>query len=275
MAEWSTLPCDILGEIALKLDSCDNFASFSAAVVLNIDDDLFVMVIHKPFHNLALARPEDREWTPILTECSKKRQVMDVMDWDGKIVITYMDGSLAYCDIGKHPIKPNTFTSLFFLDVLQFEAVGSVYIVELDGDLLVVLRHRKSGLKYDERGLRTRITKRWSNGDCYRTYDFQVYKYVGNTTNSWKQVTDLGEHLLFLGDNIVIALHISKAPNCHQNTIYFIDDETYHWKMSFETEVRGHDMGMFDMATEKIQPFYHKSTGIIKTDIISQYSSPI
>ncbi|XP_021867285.2 uncharacterized protein [Spinacia oleracea] len=229
----------------------------SKATVLKIPnvDELVVMVIHYPQNNLAFARPGDKSWTPVLTSCTDRYlKVYYVMSWNERMVILYRDGSLAYCEIGT--CKPETFTSLpkGMLREIVNKQQGDAYVVELGGDLLVVFRYRRYTIKYAPYE--------------YHTTHFEVYKHVWNTTMSWEKVDDLGDFLLFIGHNFSTALHISMAPNCQRNAIYFVDDETYSWRMEYK-QGRGHDTGMFDMASGQVIPFYQGR------DKISKLFSPV
>ncbi|XP_021769509.1 uncharacterized protein LOC110733731 [Chenopodium quinoa] len=256
-------------------------------------DELVVFVIHYPIDSISFARPGDKAWTEVIEPWPRNPHrpfIHHAMVWDGKVLCSHIDDTgnnagIAYLDTASiafaasssnhvmaknHSIIPyNLYGNTLETSMHAIATEGEMYMVELAGDLLIVLRQRESGIS-DQDG-QAEYTYLWENKHCYRTINFKVYKLVRNTKSLlWENVDDLGNYMLFVGDNYATAVHTSEAPNCQKNAIYYIDDEQrVYWGASCGTDVRGHDMGMFDMASGYITSFYDGG------DTISKYFAPI
>lgn len=81
--------------------------------------------------------------------------------------------------------------------------------------------------------------------EVYETVGFDVFTFreTGEGRASWDRVTDLGDQVVFVGDNSSLALSASDFPGCKGNRIYFTDDHS-----------KCNDVGFFDLGTGRVEP---------------------
>ncbi|KAJ4722823.1 F-box protein SKIP23-like [Melia azedarach] len=92
----------------------------------------------------------------------------------------------------------------------------------------------------------------------YKTLLFHVYK-LDFDQKKWTEVDNLGDEALFLGGNHSISVSVSSSVleyYCKGNSIYFTDD--YWDRMNEDYLYGGHDMGVFSLEEDKVQPFYEE-----------------
>ncbi|PKA57972.1 F-box protein SKIP23 [Apostasia shenzhenica] len=112
------------------------------------------------------------------------------------------------------------------------------YLVESDGELLLVIRHFDGSLMGDVKVVKT--TK------------FEVFRVDIDDQPSWVEVRNLGNRALFLGLNRPISLCSSDHPGCRENCIYFVDDMlNYMGDISYGNL----DAGMFNLADGSMELF--------------------
>lgn len=92
----------------------------------------------------------------------------------------------------------------------------------------------------------------------YHTVNFKVFKLEVNYSNSndviqtctWiQEVKDLGNEALFIGQ--ASSKSVASSEFIKPNSIYFTDDSQ---RMCYVSG--GHDMGIFNLETRKIQPHF-------------------
>ncbi|KAK4843861.1 hypothetical protein QYF36_023305 [Acer negundo] len=92
----------------------------------------------------------------------------------------------------------------------------------------------------------------------YETYAFQIFE-VDLSSNTWKEVKNLGNKALFLGDNSSFSIEVLDVTRCKSNCIYFTDDcrESY-CSPDFCGRGGGKDMGIYNIQDKSIEPYIRK-----------------
>lgn len=206
-----------------------------------------VMTIYGQGDYLGFARLGDKVWTNIEVLYS----IHDIAYYKGNFYAVCCHGNVFVCDIeneynyrgrargrkiGSCRVERNT----------EF---GQKYLVESGSGLWLVVRFCE--LKYFKPPHHSRIK--------YRTTEFSVWKleveYSDDGTRapscSCSRRNNLGDEALFIGKATCYSVASSEyiKPNC----IYFTDDT---WELSNRMG-GGHDMGIFDMESRTIQPFFN------------------
>ncbi|XP_074289409.1 F-box protein At2g17036-like [Silene latifolia] len=178
-------------------------------------DEFVIMIIYDFHERLAFARQGDPSWTSVLIK-ETSVHIFDVVAMDNHVFAIYDDAAIAYWEIKEffgfeRLVKPMDYLSGdhenfagFYRDDVQ------VYLIQLDTDLLMVLRH----------------TGEENSG--YRTGDFEIFK-VNHIDKHWENVENLGDVALFVGDNSSMSLSVAHAKCLQSSSIYFTDDLSEFW----------------------------------------------
>ncbi|XP_074289442.1 F-box protein SKIP23-like [Silene latifolia] len=231
-------------------------AFFLRLIVLKLSETEFVIVvIHGNFDQLVFAKQGDQSWTSIFVKQEICVRMFDVVAMDGYIFALYNDASLVYWNIedfrGHELVKPIDYSIRNFEMFKDFRSgIGAVYLVQSGSDLLMVFRFREEVSDSDGN----------YHPDVYETFGFSVYR-LDPKDRKWEEVKD--HATLFVGGNSTMSVSAKcLQPSC----IYFTDDEMD--LSSLVKEFGGHDMGVYDMKSEKKRRFYEGD------DIRSAYCPP-
>lgn len=136
-------------------------------------------------------------------------------------------------DVAIFKLSDNNADSLVIIRTLDAIGGDLPYLVKSKGELLLVSRCL---------GAEADII---SYCEVYETIGFDVYRFceVGEGQTSWDKVTDLGDRILFVGENSSLALLASDYPGSKGNCIYFTDDHS-----------KSNDVGIFDLGNNCIEP---------------------
>ncbi|OWM80457.1 hypothetical protein CDL15_Pgr019737 [Punica granatum] len=85
-----------------------------------------------------------------------------------------------------------------------------------------------------------------------RTVKFKVYK-LDLKEKKWVEVRELGDRVLFLGEDCTFSASSSDLKACKGNCIFFTG-EFYYSNGDDDGIFQGHDIGVFDMGTGRIGP---------------------
>ncbi|KAK4844307.1 hypothetical protein QYF36_018681 [Acer negundo] len=190
--------------------------------------DYTLMVIHGEFGKLAFFRPGLKSWITVTlwnSHCS------DIIYYNEQFYAIDVSGRIVVIDIK----SDNTHLAHQVANMPQThlkQGLDKVYLVEIDGILLVVIRNRKEEV----------------------TFSFEVLQ-VELSTNTWTEVHSLGNKTLFLGDNSSLAIETLELSGCKSNCIYFTEDYTDEY---YGTEKGGgKDMGIYHLEDGRIEPHFN------------------
>ncbi|KAL5706363.1 hypothetical protein ACHQM5_024541 [Ranunculus cassubicifolius] len=132
------------------------------------------------------------------------------------------------------------------------------YLVELDGDLLLVDRYLSIGS--DDHPIYLNNVHDYeifvpANDDTYvidTTVQFKIYK-LDWREKSWVEVKTLGDHMLFLGDNCSFSTTASDISGTKGNCIYFTD-RYFQINKEEDGAFRCHCIGVFNLEDASIGP---------------------
>ncbi|KAF5205715.1 F-box protein skip23 [Thalictrum thalictroides] len=209
----------------------------------NSDQPCFVMAINASLRKLAFAKPGDEAWTSI--DCPAS-WYFDAVFFDGQFYAFNGNGDLVVCEINKPHPKATKIAS----PPEDIRLSNRYYLVEMLGVLHLVER----GIDAAENPPRGQF--------YYTTCYFQVYKF-DSRTSSWTELSDLGDHALFLGNNTSFAVSTSNYPEFKSNCIYFTDDHIELYESPFC------DMGIYDFETATIEPIY------VGDYVLTKFSRPL
>ncbi|CAI9786510.1 unnamed protein product [Fraxinus pennsylvanica] len=121
-------------------------------------------------------------------------------------------GDLAYCEKGENSWK--------FIDEARSYCEDPIggdmqYLVDAMGELLLITRYLE--LETDPE----RVEHQFDN--VYKTVKFCVWR-LDLSGPKWERIMTLGDRVLFLGENLSLAILATDYPGCKGNRIYFADD---------------------------------------------------
>lgn len=210
------------------------------------EDEYVVMAIYGLEKHLAFAKPGYDSWVPVRS--SLNRSFRDVTHFEGRIFALCEMGTLVHCEIdGPEPPRARYIAPAPEYD---WGVWDQIYLVESSGHLLMVIRH-----DYDI-----------STEYYYETTGFKVFKFdLG--TRKWKELKDLGDCALFLGQCSSMSLSASSVSDCEPNSIYFTVDKLKRW-WKYRVNQVGRDMGVYNIADKSFKHLYSGA------DSPSYYSCP-
>ncbi|PIA26366.1 hypothetical protein AQUCO_09400014v1 [Aquilegia coerulea] len=205
------------------------------------------------FNRLAYCKPGDTSWTHIDLSYTN---IEDVTYYKNQF---HIEGDYYSCDLKdlQHP----KVSQLGKLPNVFWNGPIWNYIVESNGDLLVIARARKWAYDYDDQS--------------YLTRQFFVFK-LDPIELKWIEVNTLNGYMLFLGQNSSLSLLASDFPGCQPNCIYFVDDQNqtyvdhnivYYGADPRQRKPEPHDMGVFNLVDGSFQPFYLEINKILPRPI--------
>ncbi|PIA59914.1 hypothetical protein AQUCO_00400644v1 [Aquilegia coerulea] len=214
--------------------------------------------IHDGVRRLGIARPGDASWINVH---SPHRSFEDIIIYKEKLYGVNIYGILMVCDNISAAFDDNHLDSppkaSILMDRFQLQKVDHTnkkYLVEWLGELLLVIKFIKDEDEYP------------CINPTYQTTSFKIYK-LDFVNRKWDELKCLGDYTLFLGFNTSVSVLASDYSTwMKRNCIYFTDDYTFGYRGNCTKG--GHDMGIFDLETNNIQPHY-------KGISTSFYSPPI
>ncbi|XP_056163974.1 F-box protein SKIP23-like [Syzygium oleosum] len=154
----------------------------------------------------------------------------DVIYRDGLFYAVSSYGRIAVCDVnGDSP-------RVSYIDKPRVVCGDIQYLVSVGDDLMLVTRHLDSNF--------------WPelHQTVFRTKLFDVFK-LGDEFR-WEWVADLGDYMIFIGQNSSFALRASDFPGCMGNCIYYTDD---HSDSNCDGFLEEQDMGIFRLEDESFE----------------------
>ncbi|XP_074286885.1 F-box protein SKIP23-like isoform X1 [Silene latifolia] len=212
----------------------------------------FVIILLSPeYKGLSFAKCGDQAWTTILIE-DLVLGVYDVLVMNDLVFALYnYDGAIAYWSVkefyGAGVVKPTIYSPGKYRIFERLNVCTNyAYLVQSGSDLLMVLRFKEDVMDSDD-----------LYDIVYRTIEFKIYKLNPKDQN-WENIKDLGDIVLFVGDNSSMSVSLAHAKGLRQNSVYFTDDDTESWLCPPEQGgiLAGRDMGVFNLRTNRIERFY-------------------
>ncbi|XP_039144047.1 F-box protein SKIP23-like [Dioscorea cayenensis subsp. rotundata] len=219
---------------------------FTKAVISTKD---FTVVLAHRYHNrstLCYTRPNLSKWISFVIPYNHMYRAIDVIHDNGLFYALTDRGDIIICG-------PSSITRVLSLqEPLGMMGPSTHFIVRsLDGDLLMVGRLRQLSDKVD------------IHLHDFRTCDFEVFR-IENENNDqmyWKQVDDLGEQSLFLGDNESMVFSALKYPELQRNCIYFTEGRKFMNQRSASCKQPEQcDMGVYNLSDRSIKKLLYPST---------------
>ncbi|KAI3418126.1 uncharacterized protein J3R85_013996 [Psidium guajava] len=218
---------------------------FVKKVVLSsspVKDSQFVAVAMLHHGNsLAYYRNGDERWR-FIEEANSYCE--DVIYRDGLFYAVNTFGLIAVCDVN------GDFPRVSYIETPRHFAGDIQYLVCVGDDLLLVTRHLDSDF--------------WPELDqtVYRTTLFDVFK-LGDKPR-WEWVTELGDYMIFIGQNSSFALPASDFPGRMGNCIYYTDDYS---DSNYDGLLEEQDMGIYRLGDKSIEklPCYSSNFALWST----------
>ncbi|TXG49583.1 hypothetical protein EZV62_025458 [Acer yangbiense] len=201
-----------------------------------LDPKCLVLAARGYYGELAFCRPGDESWTRVQFCDSFDCFCSDAIFYKDKFYAVGYSGDLFRISsniipiAAKLPLQPIRLAKANQLRKFN-------YLVELDGNLLLVARYG-------------------NHISSYVTFVFEVYE-LNCVEKQWIKVKSIGNNAILLGINSSISLRVSPARNFKANCIYFIDDDINN--LSFITDSHQCHTGFYDMMTGNTEYLYQSS----------------
>ncbi|XP_062100794.1 F-box protein SKIP23-like [Humulus lupulus] len=177
--------------------------------------------------DLAFCKDGDQAWTFIEGASSYSE---DVIHYNGSFYAVNKYGVVAVCDVG------GSSPSVSIIETPRQLGADMQYLVSSKDGLVLVSRYLE--LDHD------------NSEELYRTVGFDVFRLDWSEEPKWEKVTDLGDQMLFIGQNSSLSLSASGFPGCVGNCIYFTDDYS---ELNYESVFGECDSGIFRLCDGTIE----------------------
>lgn len=219
---------------ANSIAEAGNLYMEKVAVILDLNNGFVLLTIHLS-GKLVVYKSGDEKWR-VIDDLPSPYD--DVIFREGKLYAVDNSGRTVlvnYVDLSVKVVANSVFGG------------DKKFLVDSKGELLLVDMYLSNGpetnMDFDE----------WFEFyDCYmneRTLKFKVFRLDENA-GTWIEVTDLGDRMLFLGENSTFSVNASDV-NCKGNCILF----TNHCSGRQEDDVwKSRGAGVFDLESGSIEP---------------------
>ncbi|CAL5402324.1 hypothetical protein CsSME_00025696 [Camellia sinensis var. sinensis] len=195
---------------------------------------------------LAMFKFGDRRWT-IIDDFPSPYD--DVIVFDGKFYAVDNTGRTVAVNVNSSSSSDST----PIVDLIAHSVFGGdkKILVKSGAELLLVDTYLSVGpeddLAFDE-GFEF-----YEEFDCYtneRTVRFKVFR-LDRSEQKWVELENLGDRMLFLGDNCTFSASASEFSGCKGNCIFFTDNYFYLGREEDDVP-KGRGVGVFDLETGNI-----------------------
>uniref|UniRef100_A0A1J3EZL6 F-box protein SKIP23 n=1 Tax=Noccaea caerulescens TaxID=107243 RepID=A0A1J3EZL6_NOCCA len=218
------------------------------AVVKYLDSDAsgyrFVLLTIHVSGKVAVFRSWDRAWTVINDMPSPYD---DVFVFDGRFFAVDNNGRTVVVDFT---------SSKLTLAANPVFGGDKKFLIESCGEMLLVDMYLTVEEVDGDPGSAEENFEHYVMFMNERTVKFKVFKFV-EREKLWFEVTDLGDKMLFLGDDCTFSASASEIlPHCGGSSVVF-NGNVFNEDNSLGT-MQGRDSGVFDFSTGKIEPLYKR-----------------
>ncbi|KAK8673679.1 hypothetical protein V6N13_111997 [Hibiscus sabdariffa] len=196
----------------------DEYEFYVKKVILSDDpyvnpDNFMILGLFGGLSSIVIIRSGEITWTYTRTDLETIAKA-DAIFFKGKAYV--VDWGLGIISVDVTNTDSNSFEEKMVIPPKHYEEVGIAlkYIVEsCDGEILIVQRFYTTSDAGDE------SLHHW-------TVNFKVFKVERHATDEARlvEINNIGDEVLFLGDNSSISVVTSRFPGCRSNCIYFTDD---------------------------------------------------
>lgn len=188
--------------------------NFTAIAILNQTGDL------------AYCSNRSQSWTIIE---NARSFCEDVIYLNGFFYAVNKSGQIAVCDLtGYSP-------EVSFIETPSQAGGDMQYLVSSADELLLVTRYLDLEFQDDHPFMQQYI--------LYRTIRFEVFR-LDRSGPRWVRVRNLGDKVLFIGENSSLSLSATDFSGCIGNCIYHTDDYS---ETNYDGHFREHDLGIFKL----------------------------
>ncbi|GFZ10496.1 hypothetical protein Acr_21g0010950 [Actinidia rufa] len=193
------------------------------------DDNYIAFAILNQTGDLAFCKNGDQSWKFIE---DAKSYCEDVIYCNGLFYAVNKLGEITVCDV--HGPSPRV-----SLICTPPQIGGDMqYVVSSSEELLLITRY----LDFEF------VDYQFDN--VYKTMEFRAYRLDLNGPK-WERVMNLGDKMLFLGENSSLALSATDFPGCKGNCIYYTDDYS---ESNYDGIPGDNDLGVYDLEDGSIEP---------------------
>uniref|UniRef100_A0A2P2QLI9 F-box protein SKIP23-like n=1 Tax=Rhizophora mucronata TaxID=61149 RepID=A0A2P2QLI9_RHIMU len=226
------------------LDDASNLYMEKVVMIqLNGERGFILLTIHVS-GKLAMFRSGDKKWHIIQDMPSPYDDVIVyggkfyAVDITGRTVVVGFDAVL---DFAANPIFGG----------------DKKYLVKSEGELLLVDMYLSIDTSEGSLDVEVEFLEHFAQYMSERTVRFKVFKLV-EESQSWIEVKNLGDRVLFLGDDSTFSASASDFPGCNGNCIFFVDNFFYSIEEypsgGDDAVFRGRDIGLFQLESGCIGP---------------------
>ncbi|KAH7841477.1 hypothetical protein Vadar_030346 [Vaccinium darrowii] len=211
-----------------------------------------LMIIHEGRGFLGYWRCGDKAWTTIQTHFGA---FCDITYYKGQFYAVNTSGKVFVCDIERDPARAHAVGRASNEIVPWIQTERHPYIVEWEGDLLIVVRdgytldfvgdYGMEGLGDNDSIDESRV--------YYGTKEFRVFKF-DFSDEGWVELRDIRDNALFLGDNASISVRAAALLGIRPNCIYYTDD-CWPAYIAFKRG-GGRDMGIYNLEDGSQTPYF-------------------
>lgn len=195
-----------------------------------MDTGFFALAILNQTGDLAYCRNGDNCWRLIeglLSYCE------DVIFFKGSFYAVDKYGTIMVCDLRGYTPK------ISIVETPRQLGGDMQYLVGLGDELLLVTRYLD--LELDFEPSRQNL--------IFRTNRFEVFRLDASGLQ-WERILNLGDNMIFVGENSSLSFSASDFPGCTGNCVYYTDDYSYTNDGVFIEP----DLGIYRLSDGSIEP---------------------
>jgi hypothetical protein len=205
------------------------------------DNDFIALAILNQTGDLAFCKNGDQAWT-FIHEARFFSE--DVIYYKNQFYAVDKHGKIAVCEV-----RGEDSPRVSIIEMPPLIGGDIYYLVNSEDELLLVTRYLD--LQFDD-------ADPYILNGFYKTVRFEVFRMNWSGLR-WERVENLGDRILFVGDNSSFSLSASDFRGCSGNCIYYTDD---YCEFNYDCGFRDYDLGIFKLWDGSIEPLpcYHPNS---------------